>query len=115
MNFNRVLVASLLLISVLSACGLKSVFDISPRHSGKNELCNRLKRDIVFYTYEHNNDTSWSSPASRAQILREYKENNCEALLSGTADSKGPHTESTPFSLPGNAKGNQNNVQIRQQ
>jgi hypothetical protein len=115
MNFTRVLVASLLAISTLSGCGLKSVFDMSPRHSDQNELCNRLKRDIVFYSYEHNNDTAWSSPASQARILREYKDNNCDAVLKGTAHTKGPHSESTPFSLPSNTKASQDNVQIRQQ
>ncbi len=63
-------------------------------------MCNRLKRDIIFHRFDQNHDTAWSSPAKEAEILREYQQNNCEAILSGKAEAQQEQRESTPFSLP---------------
>jgi hypothetical protein len=109
----RTLITGLLAGSCLTSCGLHSAFDMDKRDTTQNQLCNRLKRDIVFYSMDQNHDTSWSSPAKQADILREYQENNCEEVLSGAAQSTA--SASTPFTLPKGKGSNQNHIQVRQE
>jgi hypothetical protein len=109
----RTFIISLVLTSLLPACGLSSPFDMSKRDTTQNQLCNRLKRDIVFYSMDQNHDTAWSSPAKQADILRQYKENDCEAILRGTSTAN--PSESTPYSLPRGKNANQNHIHVRQE
>lgn len=116
MRFTPTILTSLLAISTLAGCGLNSAFDMgnaSPR--SQNQLCNQLKRDIMFYSMDQNHDTAWSSPAKQANILRQYQENNCEAILSGKADGRASTAESTPFSIPGEHAPRRDRIQVRTQ
>lgn len=104
MKFMPICLISVLAVSTLTGCGLKTLFDVSARDTTQNQLCNRLKREIVFQRFDQNHDTSWSSPAKQAEVLREYQNNNCEAIINGTAEAKQEQTESTPFSMPNTRK-----------
>jgi len=104
MKFMPICLASLLAVTTLTGCGLNTIFDTSARDTTQNQLCNRLKREIVFYSFDQNHDSAWSSPAKQAEVFREYQNNNCEAIINGTAEAKQDQTKSTPFSMPNTKK-----------
>lgn len=111
MRHPNTIIASLLTISLLSGCGLQSVFDMSKRDTSQNQLCQRLKRDMVFHSADKNHDAAWSSPAKEADMLRQYRDNDCAAVLSGAADAKS--SESTPFSMPRGKNSDQNHIHVQ--
>ena len=116
MRLIAILLSGLVLISTLAGCGLKSPLDMgttSPRNH--NQLCNRLKRDIVFYSVDQNHDTAWSSPAKQANILRQYRDNHCDEILNGRADVKASTAESTAFSMTGENAPKRDKIQVRSQ
>lgn len=105
---------SLVLLTTLAGCGLHSAFDMgkdSP--ASQNQLCNRLKREIVFQSFDSNHDTNWTSPALQADILRQYQDNHCEELLSGKAQAKADDAAVSPLRLPGDKAPQQNNIHVR--
>ncbi len=95
-----IICGSLMLLTTAS-CGLNSAFDNSPtRPSDPRAYCTQLKRQIVFYSFNQNHDTAWSSPAQQARILKEFRDNRCDDLLNTDPDSDfRPHL---PRSLAGN-------------
>lgn len=107
-------VGSLVLLSALAGCGLRSAFDMgkdSP--ASQNQLCSRLKREIVFQNFNSNHDTNWTSPARQADILRQYQDNRCEELLSGKAQAKADDAAVSPLTLPSDKASQKNNIQVR--
>ncbi|MDQ2994699.1 MAG: hypothetical protein M3R00_07110, partial [Pseudomonadota bacterium] len=81
------ILSSIVLISA-TGCGLNSAFDNTPRQpSDPRALCTQLKRQIVFYTFNQNHDTAWSSPAQQARILKEFRDNHCDEVLRTDPDS----------------------------
>lgn len=113
MKSRLLLLSTIALMSSLSGCGLKSAFDMGDSAAkSPNQLCNRLKRNIVFYSMDQNHDSAWTSPAKRAELLREYRDNNCEDVLSGKANN---NDSSTAFSLPGEKASQKDKIQIREE
>ncbi len=112
MSFTRTLMLGFLLSSFLTGCGLNSPFDMSKRDTTQNQLCSRLKRDIVFYSMDQNHDTAWSSPAKQADILRQYQENNCEEVLNKSNTTL--LNELSPFPAK-NKSVDQNHIQVREE
>lgn len=112
MKSTRALMVGLLVSSFLSGCSLNSAFDMSKRDTTQNQLCSRLKRNIVFYSMDQNHDTAWSSPAKQADILREYQENNCDEVLDKSNTTL--INELSPFPTK-NKKADQNHIQVIKQ
>lgn len=108
----RTVVVGLLVSSVLAGCGLNSAFDMTKRDTTQNQLCSRLKRNIVFYSMDQNHDTAWSSPAKQADILRQYQENNCEEVLKNSNTTL--LNELSPFPAK-NKSTDQNHIHVRQE
>jgi hypothetical protein len=114
MRLTTILLNSLLITSTLAGCGLKSAFDMGTTTPvNQNQICNRLKRDIIFYSVDQNHDTAWSSPAKQADILRQYRDNNCDQVLNGNSEANS--ADSTPFSVPGSNAKNQDKITVRTQ
>ncbi len=108
----RTLIIGLLATSFISGCGLNSAFDMSKRDTSQNQLCSRLKRNIVFYSMDQNHDTAWSSPAKQADILRQYQQNNCEEILKNSNTTL--LNELSPFPAK-NKTVDQNHIHVQQE
>ncbi len=78
----RKIILAGLVASALSFSGCKNMFSME---RGKTlspfQVCEELKRTIIFQSNDPNHDTQWSSPSRQAILLQDYKKYNCSEVL----------------------------------
>lgn len=80
---NRTRLISVILISLnlilLSSC--KNLVSQDRGDMTPYQICNDLKRSIMYYQQGVNHEVQWSSPGKRAELLRDFQRFNCRERL----------------------------------
>lgn len=86
MKINRMIIAPVALITMLSGCQSPIFATANDQNSTTYEQCTRLKRQIIFYRSDLNYNYRWNSPGNKAILLNDYQRLNCDEVLAHKND-----------------------------
>ena len=78
----------LMIIMMLSLVGWESLTSLATfkAPTDRHAICSDIKRKLVFYNNDPNLNPEWSSPAKQAELLRQYRQYDCDNLESESSN-----------------------------